>query len=331
MQGMLPRAEAALRPAARSAAGRRGSRGRGSALFLGCAADAFFPQTNCHRQGAADERLRGVDSAVAGLLRALHYHAARGARRAAFAARELRRLRRDRRRLDKLDAIITNAAGCGAMLKDYAPPAARHAARGAAAPVQRQGEATSASSCIELGPVKPTHPLPIKATYHDACHLRHAQQIRKQPRPLLEMIPGLELVPLPESELCCGAAGSYNLTQPEMADAARRPQGGEHPRHRGAGRVHRQRRLPDADHPPSEDHRPPHLDGAPDRRPLGELLGRDARGDSITVFGPLQKDCQRQILLPAHAEALSSFSHIALYLRLICFLQHEPASPSGHD
>ena len=46
------------------------------------------------------------------------------------------------------------------------------------------------------------------------------------------MIPGLELVPLPESELCCGAAGSYNLTQPEMADAARRPQGREHPRHR---------------------------------------------------------------------------------------------------
>src|SRR6059058_3407169 len=71
---------------------------------------------------------------------------------------------------------------------------------------------------MELGPVKPTHPLNIRATYHDACHLRHAQQIRKPPRQLLEMIPGLELVPLAESELCCGAAGSYNLTQPEMAE-----------------------------------------------------------------------------------------------------------------
>jgi glycolate oxidase iron-sulfur subunit len=70
---------------------------------------------------------------------------------------------------------------------------------------------------MELGPVKPDYPLPIKATYHDACHLRHAQQIHKQPRALLELIPGLELIPLPESELCCGAAGSYNLTQPEMA------------------------------------------------------------------------------------------------------------------
>jgi glycolate oxidase iron-sulfur subunit len=69
----------------------------------------------------------------------------------------------------------------------------------------------------ELGPIKPTHPLNIKATYHDACHLRHAQQIQKQPRALLELIPGLELVPLNETELCCGAAGSYNLTQPDMA------------------------------------------------------------------------------------------------------------------
>ena len=69
----------------------------------------------------------------------------------------------------------------------------------------------------ELGPVKPTHPLNVRATYHDACHLRHAQQIHKQPRALLELIPGLELVPLAETDLCCGAAGAYNLTQPEMA------------------------------------------------------------------------------------------------------------------
>jgi glycolate oxidase iron-sulfur subunit len=70
---------------------------------------------------------------------------------------------------------------------------------------------------VELGPVAPKHELKIKATYHDACHLRHAQQIQTPPRKLLGMIPGLELIPLAESELCCGAAGSYNLTQPEMA------------------------------------------------------------------------------------------------------------------
>ena len=71
---------------------------------------------------------------------------------------------------------------------------------------------------MELGPIKPEHPLKLRAVYHDACHLCHAQQIRKQPRQLLEMIPGLELLPLAETEICCGAAGSYNITQPEMAD-----------------------------------------------------------------------------------------------------------------
>src|SRR5262249_36303699 len=71
---------------------------------------------------------------------------------------------------------------------------------------------------VQFGPVPPEHPLPLTATYHDACHLCHGQQIRRQPRQLLEMIPGLTLVPLAESEICCGAAGSYNLTQPEMAE-----------------------------------------------------------------------------------------------------------------
>src|SRR5205823_2524221 len=55
------------------------------------------------------------------------------------------------------------------------------------------------------------------ATYHDACHLAHAQKVTSPPRELLAKIPGLKVVPLPESDMCCGAAGTYNLTQPEMA------------------------------------------------------------------------------------------------------------------
>src|SRR5262249_52309190 len=54
-------------------------------------------------------------------------------------------------------------------------------------------------------------------TYHDACHLAHAQQVVAAPRKLLAAIPGLKVIPLPESDVCCGAAGTYNLTQPEMA------------------------------------------------------------------------------------------------------------------
>jgi glycolate oxidase iron-sulfur subunit len=71
---------------------------------------------------------------------------------------------------------------------------------------------------MALGPIRPTHEVPATVTYHDACHLCHAQQVRSQPRALLEMIPGLRLVPLEESEICCGAAGTYNLTQPEMSE-----------------------------------------------------------------------------------------------------------------
>src|SRR5262249_43718500 len=69
-----------------------------------------------------------------------------------------------------------------------------------------------------LGPIPPRNAIPLRVTYHDACHLCHGQQIRSQPRALLAMIPGVELVPLEETEICCGAAGTYNLTQPEMSE-----------------------------------------------------------------------------------------------------------------
>jgi glycolate oxidase iron-sulfur subunit len=65
--------------------------------------------------------------------------------------------------------------------------------------------------------VPPPGEVKLAATYHDACHLGHAQRITEAPRNLMVQIPGLELRDLPETELCCGAAGTYNLTEPEMA------------------------------------------------------------------------------------------------------------------
>jgi glycolate oxidase iron-sulfur subunit len=115
-----------------------------------------------------------------------------------------------------VDAIIVNVAGCGSMLKDYG----HHwhdEAQG-----RRQAFAAQVRDCSEfldeLGLIPPTGEIRLTATYHDACHLAHAQKVREQPRNLLRQIPGLKLVELPESELCCGAAGTYNLTEPEMAD-----------------------------------------------------------------------------------------------------------------
>jgi glycolate oxidase iron-sulfur subunit len=69
----------------------------------------------------------------------------------------------------------------------------------------------------ELGPVAKRHPLPLTVAYHDACHLAHAQGVRAQPRELLSGIPDLELREIPESAICCGSAGTYNIFQPQAA------------------------------------------------------------------------------------------------------------------
>jgi glycolate oxidase iron-sulfur subunit len=64
----------------------------------------------------------------------------------------------------------------------------------------------------------PLAPLPLTVTYHDPCHLAHGQKVRAAPRALLAKIPGLTVVPLADSELCCGSAGVYNILEPEMAE-----------------------------------------------------------------------------------------------------------------
>lgn len=116
-----------------------------------------------------------------------------------------------------VDAFVTNVAGCGSTLKEYAH-LLEHSPLAAECKRFQAKMKDINEFLMELGPIKPTHPIKIRATYHDACHLYHAQKIRQAPRDLLSLIPGLQLVPLNESEICCGAAGSYNLTQPEMAE-----------------------------------------------------------------------------------------------------------------
>jgi glycolate oxidase iron-sulfur subunit len=189
------------------------------ALFTGCASDAFFPETN-----VATARLLQRNGCEVWIPRsqvccgALHYHGGREHAAQHFASINCEVFGPGLAGVaDQVDAIIVNAAGCGAILKNYG-----HLLRGHPTRVPADlfaGKVRDLSEfLVQLGPIKPEHPLPIRAVYHDACHLCHAQQIRKQPRQLLEMIPGLELVPLAEPEICCGAAGSYNLTQPEMAE-----------------------------------------------------------------------------------------------------------------
>jgi len=116
-----------------------------------------------------------------------------------------------------VDAVAVNAAGCGSSMKEYGrllhdDPAYAERARAFSARVQDVTELLAG-----LEPRATRHPIHARVAYHDACHLGHAQGITEQPRALLSAIPGLELAPIGEPEICCGSAGIYNLLQPEPA------------------------------------------------------------------------------------------------------------------
>jgi glycolate oxidase iron-sulfur subunit len=181
------------------------------ALFTGCVADVFFRPT--HWATVRVLQQNGCDVLVPGAQQccgAIHFHSGQSE-----PARELADANLKAFEIDGVDAVIVNVAGCGAMLKDYGhhwSDLQKDSRQQFAAKVKDVHEFLD-----ELGPVAPTGKINLKVTYHDACHLVHAQRVREAPRKLLALIPGLQQVDLPESELCCGAAGTYNLTQPEMA------------------------------------------------------------------------------------------------------------------
>jgi glycolate oxidase iron-sulfur subunit len=121
------------------------------------------------------------------------------------------------------DAIVVNAAGCGAMLKQYAhllhddPAWAERAAR-----VSARTKDVSEMLAV-TGPVRGTQPVAARVTHDPPCHQMHAQRIVSAPLAVLGAIPGLDLVPLVDADQCCGSAGIYNLVEPDTSDAVLRP------------------------------------------------------------------------------------------------------------
>jgi glycolate oxidase iron-sulfur subunit len=216
------------------------------AFFAGCVAQVTFTPLNeatirvltangCEVVVPNDQRCCG----------ALAAHA--GAREAARAVARRNLLAFD---LTDFDAIVTNAAGCGSTLKEY------HNLFGHDEPEYAAAEAFSAKVrdvteflaklglSASLHPIAPPHrarigeglqsglaayspvtespqePAPstkTRITYQDSCHLLHGQKVREAPRQLLRAIPNLEFVELPYSEICCGSAGSYNITQTQTS------------------------------------------------------------------------------------------------------------------
>lgn len=102
------------------------------------------------------------------------------------------------------DALVVDSAGCGSHLKDFYPVL--------------KGRVKDLSEwLIEVGLPPPTREVKLRVTYQDACHLAHAQRIRKQPRDLIRAIPGVDLVEMRHPEICCGAAGLYSTLEPSMS------------------------------------------------------------------------------------------------------------------
>ncbi|NHM31443.1 (Fe-S)-binding protein [Neobacillus terrae] len=117
------------------------------------------------------------------------------------------------------EKVIVNAAGCGCALKEY-PELFRDDAEWYKKAEEFSAKIEDISKYLyDTGYEKPKAELNTRITYHDACHLAHGQGIRHEPRDLLLNIPGVEMVHMPNSDRCCGSAGIYNITNPEMASA----------------------------------------------------------------------------------------------------------------
>jgi len=132
-------------------------------------------------------------------------------------ARDLARQNLSAFAANDFDAIITNAAGCGSTLKEYNHLFIASEPEHPAAVIfaKRTRDVTEFLASLSLS--ARLAPICARVTYQDSCHLLHGQRIREAPRQLLRAIPGLEFVELPNSEICCGSAGVYNITHAEAA------------------------------------------------------------------------------------------------------------------
>ena len=185
------------------------------AFFAGCIANLTFARLN-----EATIRVltrNGCDVVVPsdqGCCGALHVHAGMRDLARSLAKRNIQSFLSD-----EFDAIITNAAGCGSVLKEYPllfEEEKRELFEPAKAFSARLKDVTEFLAGIDLN--RQFSEMRIRVTYQDPCHLGHAQRIRSAPRRLLAAVPGLEFVELKESEICCGSAGIYNVVHNEMAE-----------------------------------------------------------------------------------------------------------------
>jgi glycolate oxidase iron-sulfur subunit len=118
---------------------------------------------------------------------------------------------------DEFDAILTNAAGCGSTLKEYSHLFSPGEPEYQAA-IEFESRVRDVTEFLDtLGLVASLKEFSARVTYQDSCHLLHGQKVREAPRRLLTAVPGVEFVELPYSDICCGSAGVYNVTETEAS------------------------------------------------------------------------------------------------------------------
>jgi glycolate oxidase iron-sulfur subunit len=182
------------------------------AMLAGCAQQVLAPEINWATiRVLAKNGVEVVIPKAQGCCGALAAHTGAIDQAQEFAKRNLQAFPSD------VDAILTNAAGCGSGMHEYGLW------------LRGQPEQASAESFVEkvkdvsvfLADLslseQPQLKQPLRVAYHDACHLAHAQGVRSQPRELLSAVENLELVEVPNGEICCGSAGTYNIEQPATA------------------------------------------------------------------------------------------------------------------
>lgn len=214
MEEMLPDVDSlASPPAPEEVISSKGETRRRVALLTGCVQSVFFSKTNDATVRVLTEN--GCEVLIPrnqGCCGALSVHSGRLSEGRDFAKRLIVMFEG----LD-VDAIIVNSAGCGSTMKEYGeilgddPEFAERAA----------GLSRKTKDIMEFldetGLEGELKTLDLRVTYQDACHLGNAQRVKEQPRNVIRQIPGVELIELSESDLCCGSAGIYNLVEPGMS------------------------------------------------------------------------------------------------------------------
>jgi glycolate oxidase iron-sulfur subunit len=177
----------------------------------GCVAQVLTPSENLNTERALAEagyRLARLDKTVC--CGALDLHDGNFARGLEFARTNVRMLKRA-----GAEAIVSAASGCGAAIASYGE-LLKHDPELASAAREVSARATDLSSLLLQRGTRNGR-LDCTVTYHDSCHLAHGMGVREAPRKVLSSIPGVRLIEMTESDLCCGSAGSYNLVESAMA------------------------------------------------------------------------------------------------------------------